>query len=227
MTVQTPQSSGTPPGPAEPWSTVPAPTAPNGGRRLLIGLIVGLLVLAAACAVAVALVLRGDGSTQTTPVSPHRAEAGEPALVAVPGYAYEDVSDTDLGDLNSMMEEANRASQTQSPELGPVYSGWSGHEVVQGGREVGRLVLMAINPAYLSSDTFSAENVLARLAGGVAQGGATVRMGTLVDHDVVFAEADGTYGVAWLQDGTIVEVAGPDRSDVRNFATDYLEVVTD
>ena len=95
-------------------------------------LLLGLAVLVAAGAVVAAVVVAGGEDTAV--VNTHTAEAGEPALISVPGYAYEDLTGDDLAtfeeDIVPGFTSVNEALSQSVPELGDLYLGWSGHTVV-------------------------------------------------------------------------------------------------
>jgi hypothetical protein len=99
--------------------------------------------ISAACgAVAVSLALGAcGGGSSTTASSPeptiHSAQPGEPTLISVPGYSYED---------NSSMTEVLKSMQESKG-----YEGSSAHEVTQNGEPVGALVLHEATPALVRS----------------------------------------------------------------------------
>ena len=229
MAMQTPIQ------PSDPWTAptseaapdqwaAPPPQAAKRGWPVWARILLGLAAMLAAWAVVAVL---AGGGEDTAVVNTHTAEAGEPALISVPGYAYEDLTGDDLAgyqaDIVSAYTTGNEEIGEVYPELGDVYLGWSGHAVVASDDEVAVLVLASVNQDYLDDGIFTEEDVVVGMAGGAAGEGATVTTVTIAGEQVAYAEAEGAYMYFRFHDGVETGAFGPDEGDTRAFVEAYLE----
>lgn len=244
MTMQTPIE------PASPWTAPPSdeaagqgaapPPAAKRGWPVWAWLLLGLAVLLAAGAVVAAVVVAGGGE-DTAVVNTHTVEAGEPALISVPGYAYEDLTGDDLAFFDEQLvytyTSANEPLQVYFPDHGDFYSGWSGHSVVAADGEVAALFLVSVNQDYLDAGVMIEEALVEGMSGPVAGERATVTTETIAGEEVMVAEGGddwlgtegmynwfgGDHSFAWFHDNVVTGVTGPDEGDARAFVEAYLE----
>ncbi len=160
-------------------------------------------------------------------VNTHTAEAGEPALLSVPGYAYEDLTGATWPTSRRRPRPAtlsqNEAARSRYPELGDFYLGWSSHDVVAADGRVATFLLVSVSEDYLDAGLLTGDDLVAVMAGGMAGGGATATTETISGEKVAYAEADGVHAYLWFHDSVITGAAGPDEGDVRAFVEAYLE----
>ena len=117
------------------------------GRRVMKHT-AALLALAAASVLGIAACGGGGGSaaapaashTTSPAASPsplHTAQPGEPALIAVPGYAYTDPASADVTSAKGILKS--------DPQ---VLKSVSAHNVLRGGAEIGGIILVRVNRRY-------------------------------------------------------------------------------
>ena len=165
---------------------------------------------------------------QAAVANTHTAQAGEPALISVPGYAYEDLTGNDLAlyqqDVVAASVVANEEMRQAHPELGDLYLGSSGHKVVADGSEVALFAMGGINQAYLDAGVLTENDLLEEMAADEADLGATVSTMTIAGENVVHAENFGLYAYFWVHDGAKTALFGSDEGAVLDFVEAYLEV---
>ena len=224
MTLQTPNPAHDYAAPAEQVSATPV--AHRSRRTLWI--ILGILAVIGLVA-AVAIVAFGSND-EPSAVNSHSALAGEPALISVPGYAYEDpatIGDADLTALAASIDQsfaaANAQTAAQLPALkGDAFTTWSSHAVTADGTTADALLFLAsINPdLFTLSPGTNPDTVVTGIAGGMATGGGTVSTETISGESVAVATtSDGTVFVAWYHNGDMTMTTGPDEQTVRDVVT--------
>ena len=230
MAMQTPIQ------PSDPWTAptsdaaagqwaAPPPQAVKRGWPVWARILLGLAVMLAAWAV-VAAVLAGGGE-DTAVVNTHTAEAGEPALVSVPRYAYENLTGDDLAywqdEMLPALKSVNEEIKLAFPDLGDYYLSWSSHKVVAADGDVGAAFLVSVNPEYLDAGILTEDDVVLGMAGGAAGGGATVTTETIAGEKVVYDVGDDVHSFSWFHDGVMTTASGTDEGDTRDFVEAYLE----
>jgi hypothetical protein len=225
MSTLTPNPPVTPDGVPGGGENVPSHAAPHRSRRLW--LVLGV-VLACVLAAGAFVLLQGGGEPSLT--NTHAAEAGEPALASVPGYAYENPTG-DYASLSQSLEQSITTANDQTAAMlpkgtGDFYQSSSGHQVMSGADQPDALLFLAtVNPAVESMSGFDPGNLVTGMAGGMATAGGTVTTETIAGEDVVVAEGGGDVAYAWYHDGTVSMAIGHDKSTVRDFAEAYLTQV--
>jgi hypothetical protein len=181
-------------------------------RRLLIGggVVLALLLLAAA------VIFAGADEPAEVPAVSHQAEAGEPALVDVPGYAYTDVSARENRAAREGMEMVNRM-------LPDFYLGIATHNIQKPGAADMQILQMQMSAEAMWTVSDNNNGLLGSL---VAQGATDAALKTIADREVAYGTVeDGTTTYAWFDDGVLVVVTGEDRSDTTQFVEAYLAEV--
>ncbi len=199
------------------------PPAKNGFRALW--LILGGLALLVAVGTAV-FIATGSSDGNPAVVNDHTAQVGEPALISVPGYTYENAPADIAMDLDSMMTQTNDQLASMYPSATTdIYTSWSIHNVMSGAeKRVAGLSLMAIDQQFVSGQPGVSEDmIVSGVAGGMASEGATVSTETIEGETVAVAEGD-LSAFAWYHDGTVSMAFGDNENDLRAFVGDYLAV---
>jgi len=188
----------------------------------LLWLILGGLALLLAIGVGTFFFLSG-GEEESAVVNDHTAEAGEPALISVPGYSYENPATSIAADFDGSMQQTNEQLAAMMPAGSEdVYVSWSIHEVSATGTEpVALLGLLEVNQQFASTPQFDPEMVVAGMAGGMATEGSTVSTETIEGETVAVAEGDVT-AYAWYHDGTMSMAFGENQDDLLQFVESYL-----
>ncbi len=152
------------------------------------------------------------GSAAGTPSSAagHTAQPGKPALIAVPGYDYANVSASDVPDVKEMIK-----ADPQHLQAGSV------HMVLNDGNMIAALVLVQVKPAYANLPEFR-QGIASGFAEEMAGSGAKVTTETIHTEKVSIAKDSSTVMYCWYHDGTVTVVTGGNESEVRNFAESYL-----
>jgi hypothetical protein len=190
-----------------------APPSPlRRWRWLLVGGGVGLALLLLAAVV----VLAGADEPAGGPVVSHRAEAGEPLLIDVPGYTYADVSARENREAREGMEMVNRM-------LPDFYVGVAAHNIQKPGAGDMQILQMQLSAEAVWTVGDNNNGLLGSL---VAQGATDAALKTIADREVAYGTVeDGTTNYAWFDDGVLVVVTGEDRSDTTHFVEAYLAEV--
>jgi hypothetical protein len=176
----------------------------------------GILILAVSGALAAC---GGSGTTSPTPASAHTAESGEPALIQVTGYQYQDPSDpAEQSTVTDTIKQVNDA-------MPGAYTSGSLHYVVKDG--AGQIVLMEYQfgpemaPLVGESIASASGSVT-----GVTGPGVTVSTETISTQPVAsaaFAKDGKDYVVfAWVHNGIGTSVLGENKEQTRVFIEQYL-----
>ncbi len=224
MTTETPIP---PPDTFDDGSLPVEPVAPPSRKGLrALWLILGGLALLVVAGTAMIL---ASGSSESNPsvVNDHTAQAGEPALISVPGYTYENAPAAETTEYDNQMTQINEQLATMFPSTTTdVYDTWSLHSVMSSGDEsVAELALMGINQQLTSEQPaqFDPDMMVSGIAGAMASEGATVSTETIEGENVAVAEGD-LSAFAWYHDGTVSIALGENENDLRAFVEDYLAV---
>ncbi len=154
-------------------------------------------------------------SAATTPISAagHTAQPREPALVALPGYDYANISGSDAPDVSEMIK-----SDRQHLQAGSV------HMILHDGTMIGALVLVLVKPAYANLPEFQ-QGLASSFAEEMTGSGAKVTTKTIHTEKVWIAKDSSTVTYCWYHDGTVTVVTGGDESEVGAFAEVYLKTL--
>ena len=229
MSTLTPNPPLTPDGIPSAEQHIPPRSALQKSIRLWT--ILGLAGLAFAGVLAAGAYLLLLGGSEPSLTNAHTAEADEPALTSVPGYAYENPT----GEFSALSQEFQRGFSDSNDQAaavmpdgsGDFYLATSGHQVMSGAEQPDALLFLAtVNPAVENTPGYEPEQILMGFAGGVASAGGTVTTETIGGEQVVTVEDDGDVAAyAWHHDGTVGISMGPDKSAVRDFTEAYLAQV--
>ncbi len=141
----------------------------------------------------------------------HTAQPGEPALMAVPGYDYANISSSIVPDLNKMLK-----ADPQHLQAGSV------HMVLHDGTMVAALVLVQVKPAYANLPEFQ-QGIVPAVAEEMAGSGAKTATETIHTEKVSIVKDNSTVSYCWYHDGTVTVVTGGNEAEVRHFAEAYLK----
>ncbi|MFZ0324203.1 MAG: hypothetical protein WAN48_08745 [Actinomycetes bacterium] len=188
-----------------------------------------VLTMTAAAALLVAGCGGGGGDTSSSPAAAtttpmpsmsettHSAAAGEPALVAVPGYSYSSAP----GSLEQ---------QFGALKDGKILSSMSVHSVTKDGSDVGYLLLYGLSDSAakkVSDNPAAAETIVNGMAGGMSGSGGNVHQETMSGQKVVVAtvgSGDQSGSIyAWYGDAMISMFIGKDAATASSFVNAYLE----
>jgi hypothetical protein len=182
-----------------------------------------LLALAAASVLGIAACGGGGGASAapashtTSPAastSPlHTAQPGEPALIAVPGYAYTDPASADVASAKGILKS--------DPQ---VLKSVSAHNVLRGGTEIGGIILVQVKPRYANLPEVQ-QAMMPEMAKAMAGSGAKVTRETIHTEKVVITSQSGHDVYVWYHAHaiTIVVADGSNGSDIRGFVEAYLK----
>lgn len=155
----------------------------------------------------------------TTPSAAHTAEPGEPTLIQLAGYVYQDPTDA------SLLAAVPDSIETANSVIPDTYTAGSVHYVTNDAG--GRILLIAMQlgtkmDAMLGESVATATGVVTTLAGS----GATMRTSTISTQPVASAaySEDGTdrMAFAWVHNGVVTSVVGVDKEQTAAFVTAYL-----
>ena len=176
--------------------------------------------VAALALVALLSACGGSGKASTTPSEPasttpsaaHTAEPGEPTLIQLAGYVYQDPTDA------SLLAAVPDSIETANSVIPDTYTAGSVHYVTNDAG--GRILLIAMRlgtkmDAMLGESVATATGVVTTLAGS----GATMRTSTISTQPVASAaySEDGTdrMAFAWVHNGVVTSVVGWTRTGRR------------
>lgn len=173
-----------------------------------------------ASAVSVLLVACGGTGTQsTTPAAVHTAESGEPALIQVTGYQYQDPSDpSEKAAVTDTIKQVNEA-------IPDAYTSGSVHYVMKDGAGEIAFIEYQFGPKMASVVGESISSASGSVT-GVTGPGATVSTETISTQPVASApwSKDGKdYNVfAWVHNGIGTTVVGENKEQTKAFVKEYL-----
>lgn len=167
----------------------------------------------------------------TTPATAntHTASSGEPALMRVPGYAYEDAGAAEVDAVDSRLGLLNALAGAAWPKLTQgVYVSWSSHAVLASPTDqVGVLVLVNLNPEYfVVNPAATPDSVATAVAQAIANSESTTHETIAGQQVAVVTDANSTSFFAWERDNVAAVVVamgtGPDKAKAQDFVTAYL-----
>jgi hypothetical protein len=193
------------------------------GRRVMKHT-AALLALAAASVLGIAACGGGGGApaapaashTTSPAASPsplHTAQPGEPALIAVPGYAYTDPASADVASAKDILKS--------DPQ---VLKSVSAHNVLRGGTEIGGIILVQVKPRYANLPEVQ-QAMMPEMAKAMTGSGAKVARETIHTEKVVITSQSGHDVYVWYHAHaiTIVVADSGNGSDIRGFVEAYLK----
>jgi hypothetical protein len=183
-----------------------------------------LLALAAASVLGIAACGGGGGApaapAASHPASPaaspsplHAARPGEPALIAVPGYAYTDPASADVASAKGILKS--------DPQ---VLKSVSAHNVLRSGTEIGGIILIQVKSRYANLPEVQ-RAIMPEMAKAMTGSGAKVTRETIHTEKVVITNQSGHGVYAWYHAHaiTIVVADSSNGSDIRSFVEAYLK----
>jgi hypothetical protein len=182
-----------------------------------------LLALAAASVLGIAACGGGGGApaapashTTSPAASPsplHTAQPGEPALIAVPGYAYTDPASADVASAKDILKS--------DPQ---VLKSVSAHNVLRGGTEIGGIILVQMKPRYANLPEVQ-QAMMPEMAKAMTGSGAKVTPETIHTEKVLITNQSGHDVYIWYHAHaiTIAVADSSNGSDMRGFVEAYLK----
>ena len=170
-----------------------------------------LLALAAASVLGAAACGGGGGapaapaashttSPAASPSALHTAQPGEPALIAVPGYAYTDPASADVASAKDILKS--------DPQ---VLKSASAHNVLRGGTEIGGIILVQVRSQYANVPEVQ-QAMMPEMAKAMAGSGAKVTQETIHTEKVVITNQSGHDVYVWYHAHAItIVVATPKK----------------
>jgi hypothetical protein len=183
-----------------------------------------LLALAAASVLGIAACGGGGGapaapaashttSPAASPSALHTAQPGEPALIAVPGYAYTDPASADVASAKELVKA--------DPQ---VLKSASAHNVLRGGTEIGGIILVQVRSGYANLPEVQ-QAMMPEMAKAMTGSGAKVTRDTIHGEKVLITNQSGHDVYVWYHAHaiTIVVADSSNGSDIRGFVEAYLK----
>ena len=176
----------------------------------------GVLALAVA---SLLVACGGAASTSTTPAAVHTAEPGEPALIQVDGYQYQNPTDP------TWKQSVTEGMKVANALVPGIYVGGSAHEVIKDGAGQTILVEMQLGPKMagsLGESLSAASGAITGMAGpGVAV--STETISTQPVASAVFT-MDGQHykAFAWVHNGAVTLVLGENDEQTTAYMQKYL-----
>jgi hypothetical protein len=182
-----------------------------------------LLALAAASVLGIAACGGGGGApaapashTTSPAASPsplHTAQPGEPALIAVPGYAYTDPASADVASAKDILKSDRQ-----------VLKSVSAHNVLRGGTEIGGIILVQVKPRYANLPEVQ-QAMMPEMAKAMTGSATKVTPETIHTEKVLITNQSGHDVYVWYHADaiTVVVADSSNGSDIRGFVEAYLK----
>jgi hypothetical protein len=148
-----------------------------------------------------------------SPSALHTAQPGEPALIAVPGYAYTDPASADVASAKEIVKS--------DPQ---VLKSASAHNVLRGGTEIGGIILVQVRSGFANLPEVQ-QAMMPEMAKAMAGSGAKVTQETIHTEKVLITNQSGHDVYVWYHAHaiTIVVADSSNGSDIRGFVEAYLK----
>ena len=144
----------------------------------------------------------------------HTAQPGEPALIAVPGYAYTDPASADVASAKGILKS--------DPQ---VLKSVSAHNVLRGGTEIGGIILVQVKPRYANLPEIQ-QAMMPEMAKAMTGSGTKATPQTIHTEKVLITNQSGHDVYVWYHAHAITIVVVADSSngsDIRGFVEAYLK----